>query len=126
ATHPGEKAGGDLGRLRDGACIRVWLDAVRRPYRGGDSAIAASKATVINGAGLLAAYSLGLGLLFIGAAIATQPFVALVARYRRQLVHFERVAGCLLVLTGAAFLLGAMPLASLWLLEAFPRLGQIG
>ena len=89
-------------------------------------AIAASKATLASGAILLAAYSLGLGLPFIAAAALTQPFAAFAARFRRHLAHAERVTGVLLVMTGVAFLSGAMPYASLWLVETFPRLGQIG
>jgi cytochrome c-type biogenesis protein len=43
-------------------------------------AVAASKTTVAKGAGLLAVYSLGLGLPFIIAAFAVEPFAAFLAR----------------------------------------------
>jgi len=89
-------------------------------------AIAAAKATLASGAILLAVYSLGLGLPFVAAAALTPPFAAFAARFRRHLGHVERVTGALLVVTGIAFLTGAMPYASLWLVETFPRLGQIG
>ena len=49
-------------------------------------AVAASKATVANGAGLLAVYSLGLGVPFIIAALAVEPFAAFLARFRAHLV----------------------------------------
>jgi cytochrome c-type biogenesis protein len=89
-------------------------------------ALAATKATLASGSMLLAVYSLGLGLPFIAAAALTQPFVAFAARFRRHLGIVERVTGGLLVMIGIAFLVGAMPNASLWLVEIFPRLGQIG
>ena len=49
-------------------------------------AVAASKATVAKGAGLLAVYSLGLGVPFIIAAFAVEPFAAFLARFRAHLV----------------------------------------
>jgi len=70
-------------------------------------AVAATKATVAKGAGLLAVYSLGLGVPFIIAALAVEPFAAFLTRFRAHLAHVERVMGGLLVLTGIGFLAGA-------------------
>jgi cytochrome c-type biogenesis protein len=89
-------------------------------------AVAASEATIAKGAGLLAVYSLGLGIPFVIAAFAIEPFAAFLARFRTHLAAVERVMGGLLVLTGIAFLTGFISQASYWLLEAFPVLGQIG
>jgi cytochrome c-type biogenesis protein len=89
-------------------------------------AVAASEATVARGAGLLAVYSLGLGIPFMLAAFAIEPFAALLARFRDHLAYVERVIGGLLVLTGIAFLTGFVTTASFWLLETFPALGRIG
>ena len=89
-------------------------------------AVAASEATIAKGAGLLAVYSLGLGIPFVIAALAIEPFAAFLARFRAHLAAVERVMGGLLVLTGIAFLTGFISQASYWLLEAFPGLGQIG
>jgi cytochrome c-type biogenesis protein len=89
-------------------------------------AVAASEATIAKGSGLLAVYSLGLGIPFVIAAFAIEPFAAFLARFRAHLAAVERVMGGLLVLTGIAFLTGFISQASYWLLEAFPVLGQIG
>lgn len=89
-------------------------------------AVAASEQTVAKGAGLLAVYSLGLGIPFLLAAFAIGPFAAFLTRFRRHLGHMERVMGGLLVLTGVAFLTGFVSQASFWLLDAFPVLGKIG
>ena len=89
-------------------------------------AVAGSEATLAKGSSLLAVYSLGLGLPFIGAAFAVEPFAALLARLRGHMMHVERVMGGLLVLTGLAFLSGFMAQASFWLLETFPVLERIG
>jgi cytochrome c-type biogenesis protein len=89
-------------------------------------AVAASKATVAKGAGLLAVYSLGLGVPFIIAAFAVEPFAAFLTRFRTHLAHVERVMGGLLVLTGIGFLAGFFTQLNSWLIETFPLLQRIG
>jgi cytochrome c-type biogenesis protein len=89
-------------------------------------AVAGSEATVGKGAGLLAVYSLGLGIPFLLAAFAVESFAAFLARFKRHLRRVEQAMGVLLVLTGIAFLSGFISSASYWLLETFPALGKIG
>jgi cytochrome c-type biogenesis protein len=89
-------------------------------------AVAASEQTVAKGASLLAVYSLGLGIPFIVAAFAIEPFAAFLARFKKHLHRVEQVMGGLLVLTGIAFLTGSINQMSVWLLDMFPRLGMIG
>ena len=89
-------------------------------------AVAAAEQTVTRGAGLLAVYSLGLGIPFIAAAFAIEPFAAFLARFRKHMLRVEQAMGALLVLTGIAFLTGSINFMSVWLLEAFPVLGKIG
>jgi cytochrome c-type biogenesis protein len=89
-------------------------------------AIAASEATVAKGAGMLAVYSLGLGVPFMIAAFAIEPFAAFLVRFRTHLGLVEKAMGGLLVLTGIAFLTGAVNQFSYWLLDTFPSLGNIG
>ncbi len=89
-------------------------------------AIAASEQTVAQGAGMLAIYSLGLGVPFVIAALAVEPFAAFLARFRAHLGLVEKAMGGLLVLTGVAFLTGVVGQASFWLLDTFPVLGKIG
>jgi len=89
-------------------------------------AVAASEQTVTKGAGLLAVYSLGLGIPFIVAALAIEPFAAFLARFKKHLAKVEHAMGGLLVLTGIAFLTGSINQMSIWILEMFPILGRIG
>jgi cytochrome c-type biogenesis protein len=89
-------------------------------------AVAASEATVTKGAGLLAIYSLGLGVPFVLAAFAVEPFTKLLARFRGHLALVEHAMGGLLVLTGIAFLSGFFTQINSWLLEAFPALQSLG
>ncbi len=89
-------------------------------------AVAGSQATVAHGAGLLAAYSLGLGAPFVAAALAIGAFTAFLKRFKVYFVAVEKVAGGLLVLTGIAFLTGGMQSLSFWLIETFPALSRLG
>jgi cytochrome c-type biogenesis protein len=88
--------------------------------------VAAAEATVTKGAGLLAVYSLGLGIPFLIAAFMVEQFSSVFARMKKHLVHVERVMGVLMVLTGIAFLTGGVASASIWLLETFPALQNFG
>jgi cytochrome c-type biogenesis protein len=88
--------------------------------------IAAAEATVTRGAGLLAIYSAGLGIPFLLAAFAVKQFSSLFMRMKRHLRNVERVMGVLMVITGIGFLTGAVTDVSIWLLETFPALQNIG
>jgi cytochrome c-type biogenesis protein len=89
-------------------------------------AVASSEDTALKGAGLLAVYSAGLGLPFLGAALAIEPFFRFIKRFSRHFGKVEKVVGVLLVLTGVAFLTGGMQTMSFWLLETFPALARLG
>jgi len=89
-------------------------------------AVAASEQTATQGALLLAVYSLGLGIPFMLAAFAIEPFAAFLSHFRKYLRRVEQAMGALLVLTGIAFLTGSLNTMSTWLLETFPALGRIG
>ena len=89
-------------------------------------AIAGSEGTVGRGAGLLAIYSLGLGVPFLLAALAIEPFIGFMKGFRAHFGAVEKTVGVLLVLTGVAFLFGGMASASTWLLETFPSLATLG
>src|SRR3984885_5964617 len=88
--------------------------------------IAAAEATVAKGAGLLAVYSAGLGIPFLIAAFMVERFSALFSRMKAHLATVERAMGVLLVVTGIAFLTGAVSNVSVWLLETFPSLQSFG
>ncbi|WP_292531051.1 cytochrome c biogenesis protein CcdA [Methylocystis sp.] len=89
-------------------------------------AVAGTQETVALGAALLATYSLGLGLPFIGAGLALGRFLAFVARFRRHFGKVEKIVGAMLVFTGIAFLTGGVQEMSYWLLELFPSLASLG
>jgi cytochrome c-type biogenesis protein len=88
--------------------------------------IAAAEATVTKGAMLLAIYSAGLGIPFLLAAFAVEQFSSLFLRMKRHLRNVERAMGVLMIITGIGFLTGAVTNVSIWLLETFPALQNIG
>ena len=89
-------------------------------------AVAGSKETVGAGAGLLAVYSLGLGLPFIAAAAAIGPFLRVSRALKKRFGAIEKAVGAALVATGVLFLTGGFQDLSLWLIETFPQFGQAG
>ena len=78
------------------------------------------------GAALLLAYSLGLGVPFVIAAVAMGAFTRFLGSFKRHFATVERIAGVALVLTGIAFLSGGLQTASFWLIETFPGLARLG
>jgi cytochrome c-type biogenesis protein len=117
---------GPLGAYAMGLAFAFGWTPCIGPVLAAILAVAASETTVTKGAGLLAVYSLGLGMPFILAAFAIGPFVRTLGRVRGRLHIVEKVMGGMLVLTGVAFLMGWVTQASFWLLETFPSLQRFG
>ena len=88
--------------------------------------VAGSEDSIAYGTSLLAAYSLGLGIPFLAAALAVKPFLAFMGRFRQHLQTVERVIGALLVGTGVLFLTDSFSLVAYWMLETFPAFGTVG
>jgi cytochrome c-type biogenesis protein len=89
-------------------------------------AVAASQETIGKGIALLSIYSAGLGAPFLLAALAFEPFVRVIKRFRSYFGAVERVIGVLLVATGVAFLTGSMQDLSAFLMQTFPALANLG
>ncbi|MEO9338933.1 cytochrome c biogenesis CcdA family protein [Mesorhizobium sp. SB112] len=96
------------------------------PVLGPILTLAGGRETVGEGALLLAAYSLGLGIPFMLAALFSAAFMRFVGSFRVHLGRIEKLIGALLVLAGVFFLTGGVQTASYWLLETFPTLGTLG
>ncbi|MDP2619025.1 MAG: cytochrome c biogenesis protein CcdA [Hyphomicrobiales bacterium] len=127
ARYQGEiPAGGIVGAYVMGTAFAFGWTPCIGPVLAVVLAVAASRETVLQGMGLLAVYSLGLGVPFILAALGAKPFMSFMARFRRHLGTVEKVMGGLLVLAGVMFITGSVSQFSYWLLETFPALGLIG
>lgn len=88
--------------------------------------IAGSEGTALRGAALLGAYSLGIGVPFLLAAIFASRFLGWAARFKKHMRKVEMAMGGLLVITGILFITGQMSAISYWLLETFPAFQTIG
>lgn len=88
--------------------------------------IAGSEGTALRGAALLGAYSLGIGIPFLLAAIFASRFLGWAARFKKHMRKVEMAMGGLLVFTGILFITGQMSAISYWLLETFPAFQTIG
>ena len=89
-------------------------------------AIAAQEQSVQKGALLLSVYSAGLGVPFLIAAAMMGPFMAFLKHFRRYMELVEKAMGIFLVITGVMFLTGAIQRISVWLIETFPALANVG
>jgi cytochrome c-type biogenesis protein len=96
------------------------------PVLGPILTLAGGRATVGEGALLLFAYSIGLGIPFLAAAVFSGAFMRFMTKFRIHLGRVEKAIGGLLVLAGIFFVTGGVRTASYWLLETFPALGQLG
>jgi cytochrome c-type biogenesis protein len=88
-------------------------------------AVATREDSLLAGVKLLLAYSLGLGIPFILAAVAIRPFLSFMQKFRAHLGRVEKVMGGLLVGVGLLFLFGQMNLVGNWMLDTFPGLAKV-
>jgi cytochrome c-type biogenesis protein len=114
------RPGGVLGALPIGMAFGfAWTPCVG-PVLGAILTLAATTQRAADGAILLFAYSLGLGLPFLTAAVLlTTSFEALrsLSRYARVI---EAVSGVFLVVMGAALLFDLVYRLNAWILQVFP------
>jgi cytochrome c-type biogenesis protein len=88
--------------------------------------VAGAEDTTLRGAGLLAVYSLGIGIPFILAGAFAGRFIGWANRLKRHMRKVEIAMGGLLVATGLLFITGQMSRIAQWLLETFPSFSTIG
>ena len=124
--HHASRPAGLIGAYAIGLAFAFGWTPCIGPVLAAILSIAASEKDVAKGAGLLALYSLGLGVPFLLAAAGIGSFIGFQKRFRKYLPTVERVMGGLLVVTGIMFLTGAMQDFSYWLINTFPGLAQIG
>lgn len=95
-----DKPLGYLGTVVVGIAFGAGWTPCIGPILGGILTFTASQADLTRGLGLLFAYSMGLAIPFLLAALAIERFIALFQRYRGTMRWANRVAGALLVVVG--------------------------
>jgi cytochrome c-type biogenesis protein len=124
--HHDSKPVGLLGAYGIGLAFAFGWTPCIGPVLAAILTIAASQQDVARGAGLLAVYSLGLGIPFLLAAAGVGSFLGFFGKFKKHLHRVEQTMGILLVITGLMFLTGSMQTLSYWLIEQFPWLATIG
>jgi len=119
------KAKNGLGALTLGAAFAFGWTPCVGPILGAILAIAGGQGHVGQGVILLTAYSAGLAIPFLLAALATDAFLNWSQRFKKYLHAVEVTSGILLMLVGVMIFLGSFSIIAAWLLENFPWLADI-
>lgn len=122
----GDRPAGTLAAYVMGLAFAFGWTPCIGPILGPILTLAGGRETVMDGAMLLAVYSLGLGVPFVIAALFSGAFMRFASGFRSHLGRVEKVIGALLVVAGVLFISGGIQWTSYWLLETFPGLGTLG
>ncbi len=114
-----------FGALLLGAAFAFGWTPCVGPILGAILAIAGASAELWRGVALLAAYSLGLAIPFLAAALATDAFLRWSQGFKRHLEIVEKISGLLLIIVGALIFAGSFSVIAGWLIQTFPWLADI-
>jgi cytochrome c-type biogenesis protein len=122
--HIANKPLGYLGTVLVGMAFAAGWTPCIGPILGGVLTYTASSADLNRGLLLLFAYSLGLAVPFLAAALMIDRFMTLFRRYRGALAWMSRASGALLILIGILMITGSMTTLSGWLQQWTPEMLQ--
>jgi cytochrome c-type biogenesis protein len=113
--HWENKPVGYLGSLLVGMAFAAGWTPCIGPVLGGILGLAATSSDVTRGMQLLAAYSAGLALPFLIAAVALESFLGWFQGFRRYLPWVMRVSGVMLIVVGVLLVTGEFTRLAGWL-----------
>ncbi len=119
-VHIANKPLGYLGTVLVGMAFAAGWTPCIGPILGGVLTYTASSADLNRGLLLLFAYSLGLAVPFVLAALMIDRFMALFQRYKGALLWMSRISGALLIIVGVLMITGSMTVLSTWLQQWTP------
>jgi cytochrome c-type biogenesis protein len=119
--HFANKPLGYLGTVFVGMAFAAGWSPCIGPILGAVLTFTASSADLNRGLWLLFAYSLGLAVPFLLAAMMIERFMTLFQRYRGALLWMSRASGVLLIVVGILMISGTMSLLSTWLQGLTPE-----
>lgn len=111
-VHLADKPVGYAGTVVVGIAFGAGWTPCLGPVLGGILTLAATRASLADGIGLLAVYSAGLAIPFMLATLALDRFLAASRSFRRWLPWVERASGALLILVGVLLLTGSFTVLS--------------
>jgi cytochrome c-type biogenesis protein len=119
--HLQNKPVGYLGSAIVGLAFGAGWSPCIGPILGAVLTYTSATATLGQGMGLLLAYSLGLGIPFLLAALLVDRFIGWFQRYRKFIPVVNRIAGAVLVIVGLLLLTGYFSLLATWLQQLTPE-----
>ena len=117
---PQKRPEGFIGAALVGMAFAFGWTPCLGPILAGILAVAATQETVGHGVRLLLAYSIGLGVPFLAAALAINRFFAAFARIRHHYHKVELVSGGLLVAIGVLIFTNRFTVIAQWLTPYLP------
>lgn len=111
---------GLLGAVLVGVAFAFGWTPCIGPILAGILAVAATQETIGSGVRLLAAYSLGLAVPFLGTALAINRFFAAFQRIRRHYHTIELASGALLIVIGVLIFTNRFTILAQWLTPYLP------
>ena len=120
-VHIANKPLGYLGTFLVGMAFAAGWTPCIGPILGAVLTYTASSADLNRGLLLLSAYSLGLALPFLLAALMIDRFMSTLQRYRTALAWTSKISGALLILVGLLMVTGSMTLLTTWLQGLTPE-----
>jgi len=114
-----------LGALLLGAAFAFGWTPCIGPILGSILAVAGTQSNLWQGISLLLAYSLGLAIPFLLAALATDAFLRWSQGFKKYFNIIEKASGLLLIAVGCLIFFGSFSIVSSWLIEWFPALADI-
>jgi len=119
--HLANKPIGFLGTLFVGIAFGAGWSPCIGPILGAILTMAANEADLQRGLVLLAAYSAGLAVPFLLAALMVEKFLEVFAKMRHQMVWVNRIAGAMLVLVGVLMVTNRFTMLATWLQDFTPE-----
>lgn len=120
-VHLANKPMGYLGSVFVGVTFGAGWTPCLGPILGAILTYTAASADLARGLPLLLAYSLGLAIPFLLAAVAVERFLETVTRLRPHLARISQVSGALLVLVGALMMLDMFTVLGVYLQDITPE-----
>jgi cytochrome c-type biogenesis protein len=119
-VHLANKPVGYLGSVLVGVAFGAGWTPCLGPILGAILTYTAATADLSRGLPLLLAYSLGLAIPFLLAAVAVERFLETVTRFRPHLARVSRVSGALLVIVGVMMMLDYFTVLATYLQTVTP------
>ncbi len=119
--HLKNKPLGYFGTLVVGIAFGAGWSPCIGPILGAILTLAANETELQRGMVLLGAYSLGLAVPFLAAALMVERFLSVFAKLRHQMIWVNRIAGALLILVGILMVTNRFTLLATWLQDFTPE-----